>query len=133
MMFRAFGHPNIKATHKNTIEFTKDEYLTPEGDCIVGIRADFDAEKLTAFAKKYKFVKITIKTGGIAETITAKTNPEFNDEKELVIRLGEHSSPRTFAVRADKAAKHLNRELIKALQMGSPLEIQILECDENDK
>ncbi len=133
MMFRAFGHPNIKASHKNTIEFTKDDYLTPEGDCIVGIKADFDAEKLTAFAKKHKLVRITIKTGGLTETIIAKTNPDFNDEKELVIRLGEHASPRTFAVRADKAAKHLNRELIKALQMGSPLEVQILECDENDK
>jgi hypothetical protein len=130
MMFRAWGHPNVKATHKNTIEFTKEDNLTPEGDCIVGVRADFDSAKLSQFAKKHKNVKITIKTGALKETITAKTNPDFSDEHEFVIRLGEYASPRTFAVRADKAAKHLNRELIKALQMGSPMEIQIEEAAE---
>ena len=130
MMFHAYGHPNIKGTHKNTLEFTKEEYVSPEGDCIVGIKADFDKEKLKAFAKKHKHVKITIKTGGLSETILAKTNPDFDDDKELVIRLGEYPSKRTFAVRADKAAKHLNRELIKALQMGSPLEITFEEAAE---
>jgi len=133
MMFRAWGHPNIKATHKNTIEFTKEEYLTPEGDCVIGVKADFDTKKLQDFAKKHKFAKITIKTGGLSETIVAKTNPEFNDDKELVIRLGEYASKRTFAIRADKAAKHLNRELIRALQMGSPMEIDISEFDGDDK
>lgn len=130
MMFRAYGHPNIKASHKNTLEFTKEEYLSPEGDCIVGVKADFDKEKLKAFAKKHKNVKITIKTGGLSETIIAKINPDFDDDKEIVIRLGEHASQRTFAVRADKAAKHLNRELIKALQMGSPMEVDIEEAVE---
>ena len=130
MMFRAWGHPNIKATHKNTIEFTKEDHLTPEGDCIVGVNADFDVAQLRNFVKKHKHVKITIKTGGLKEVIVAKTNPDFNDDKELVIRLGEYASPRTFAIRADKAAKHLNRELIKALQMGSPMEVDIEEAAE---
>jgi len=133
MMFRAWGHPNIKATHKNTIEFTKEEYLTPEGDCVIGVKADFDTKKLHDFAEKHKFAKITIKTGGLSEIIVAKTNPEFDDDKELVIRLGEYASKRTFAIRADKAAKHLNRELIRALQMGSPMEIDISEFDGDDK
>ncbi len=123
MMFRAWGHPNIKATHKNTIEFTKEDYVSPEGDCIVGISATFDTAELKRFVKKHTNVKITIKTGALKEIIMAKTNPEFSDEKELVIRLGEYASPRTFAVRADKAAKHLSRELIKALQLGSPMEV----------
>lgn len=130
MMFRAWGHPNIKATHKNTIEFTREDYLSPEGDCIVGVRADFDTAKLKQFVKKHKKVKITIQTGALKEVILAKTNPDFNDDKELVIRLGEYASPRTFAVRADKAAKHLDRELIKALQMGSPMEVDVEEAVE---
>lgn len=129
-MFRAWGHPNIKATHKNTIEFTKEDYVTLEGDCIVGVRADFDTAKLKQFVKKHKHVKITIKTGALKEIITAKTNPGFVDDKELVIRLGEYASPRTFAVRADKAAKHLDRELVKALQTGSPMEVDVEEAVE---
>lgn len=130
MMFRAWGHPNVKGTHKNTIEFTKDDFLTPEGDCIIGIKADFDAKLLRDFVKKHRKVKITVKTGALEEVVVANTNPDFIDEHELVIRLGEHASPRTFAVRADKAAKHLNRELIRALQLGSPMEVKIEEAVE---
>ncbi len=130
MLFRAWGHPNIKAVHKNTIEFTKEDYVSPEGDCIVGVNADFDAAKLGEFVKKHKHVKITIKTGGLQEVIFAKTNPEFNDDAELVIRIGEYASPRTFAVRADKAAKHLSRDLVKALQTGSPVEVELEEAAE---
>jgi len=130
MMFRAWGHPNIKATHKNTLEFTKEDYVSPEGDCIIGVNADFDTEKLKEFAKKHKHAKITIRLGGLQEVILAKTNPYFDDDKELVIRLGEYESPRTFAVRADKAAKHLSRELVRALQTGSPIEVLIEEAIE---
>ncbi|MCX6708544.1 MAG: DUF371 domain-containing protein [Candidatus Woesearchaeota archaeon] len=130
MMFRAWGHPNIKATHKNTLEFTKEDYVSPEGDCIIGVNADFETDKLREFAKKHKHAKITIRLGGLQEVILAKTNPYFDDEKELVIRLGEYESPRTFAVRADKAAKHLNRELVRALQTGSPIEVLIEEAAE---
>lgn len=130
MMFRAWGHPNIKASHKTTIEFTKEDYVSPEGDCIIGIKSTFDTEKLKEFAKKHEKAKITIKTGALKEVITAKTNPSFNDEKEMVIRMGEYASSRTFAVRADKASKHLNRELVRALQMGSPMEVQVEETTE---
>ncbi len=130
MMFRAWGHPNIKATHKNTIEFTKEDYVSPEGDCIIGVNADFETDKLREFAKKHKHAKITIRLGGLQEVILAKTNPYFEDDKELVIRLGEYESPRTFAVRADKAAKHLSRELVRALQTGSPIEVDIEEAAE---
>ena len=130
MMFRAWGHPNIKATHKTTIEFTKNDYVSPEGDCIAGVKADFDIGKLKEFVRKYAHVKITIRTGGLSEVILAKTNPLFSDDKELVIRMGEYSSTRTFAIRADKASKHLDREFVKALQMGSPIEVEIEEAAE---
>ena len=130
MMFRAWGHPNIKATHKTTLEFTKADFVNPEGDCIVGISATFNSAALKNFVKKHKKVRITIQTGALKETIIAKTNPDFDDDKELVIRLGEYASRRTFAIRADKASKHLNRELVKALQTGSPMEVDIEEAAE---
>jgi hypothetical protein len=34
------GHPNVLATHPRTIEITKDNYLTKEGNCIIGINAN---------------------------------------------------------------------------------------------
>ena len=47
MKFSILGHENILATHKNTLEFTKDDFVTKTGDCIVGISSDFNITKET--------------------------------------------------------------------------------------
>jgi len=130
MMFRVWGHPNITAKHKTTLEFTKEDYVSPKGDCIIGIRATFRLAELKRFIKANDSVKITLRIGGLTEKILAKTNPDFNDDKEMVIRLGEYASPRTFAIRADKASKHLNPEMIKVLRKGSPMEVDIEKATE---
>ncbi len=39
--FTAQGHPNILATHKTTLEITKDTEVTGEGGCIIAVKADF--------------------------------------------------------------------------------------------
>ncbi len=120
--FRAFGHPNILGTHKTTLEFTKDKEVSLKGDCIVGVKADFDLEKLRKFIKKCNNNKIEItiskkiKNKKIYETINAEINPEFNSNKELVIRKTGFVSERTFAINADKAAFELNRDLVKFLK-----------------
>ena len=36
----ATGHEHVTAEHPSTIEFTTDDWLTPAGDCIVGVDAD---------------------------------------------------------------------------------------------
>ena len=130
ILFYAWGDQGIRATHKTTLEFTKDDFVTPSGDCIVGIAADFDSEELRRFVKKHRRVRITLRTGALKEVINAVSNPDFSDDRELVVRMGEHKSPRTFAVRADKSAKYLNREFVRALQSGSPLEVDVEEAAE---
>ncbi len=40
------GHKNIRSTHKNTIEITKDPNLTINGDCIIGVDAGFSCKDL---------------------------------------------------------------------------------------
>ena len=113
--FTASGHPNIRATHKTTLEFTHDANLTKQGDCIIAVNADFNLSRLKKFLNKDK-IKITISTNHIKETITAQPNPSFSDDKEMVIRLTDFHSPRTFAIKADKAACHFKKELIKRLK-----------------
>ncbi len=61
--FNCCGHKNISARHKNTFEFTKDEEVNPEGDCIVGVMADFSLAQLKSFIKSLggnKRITITI-------------------------------------------------------------------------
>ena len=136
--FACYGHENITAKHKTTLEFTKDEELSLEGDCIVGVKADFSLNSLKNFINKIenqhenKRISITIRVidnnkinktkdedkikKGIEEKITAEINPEFNSKNELVIRKTNFLSERTFAIKADKSASELNRNLIDFLK-----------------
>jgi hypothetical protein len=114
MKFTAYGHPNIRATHPTTLEFTKDSNLTVRGDCIVGVNATFGKE-LKRFLDKPK-ITITIEAAGKSETITATKNPTFSSNHELVIRTTSFTSERTFATHADKASKDLSRAFMKVIQ-----------------
>ena len=120
--FNAYGHPNILATHKTTLEFTKDSEVSLKGDCIIGVRADFRLDEIRDFIRnsKNKKVTITIETISnkqkIQERIAAEVNPDFNSDKEFVIRKTDFISERTFAIRANKAAFELNKEFISFLR-----------------
>ena len=122
--FTAYGHPNILAAHKAALEFTKDKELSLKGDCIIGVNADFDLGKIKEFIKQSKtnkIAEITIEAFGksnkkIKETILAELNPDFDSNKEMVIRKADFVSERTFAIRANKASFGLNRDLIEFLK-----------------
>ncbi len=122
--FTATGHPNIRATHRNTFEFTKDSNLTENGDCIVAVNADFEIKKLKQFLTKEK-IKITITANGMKETILAAPNPDFSDEHEMVIRITNFASKRTFAMRADKAAMQLDIKVVEQLKKNDKIKITI--------
>jgi hypothetical protein len=139
--FRAYGHENITAKHRTTLEFTKDKELSRRGTCIAGVRADFSISQLKKFIKSLKNNKIriiieidikrTVKcpliknqlllknkkthTKRLKEVIHAEINPEFNSENEMVVRKSDFKDGRTFALRADKASLDLSRELVAHL------------------
>jgi len=118
--FRAYGHPNILAIHKTTLEFTKDKEVTLKGDCIVGVNSDFQLSRVKEFIRSLKNnkIKITIKAQGTEnqETMEAEINHSFNSDNEVVIRKTGFLSGRTFAVNASKASFELNRSLISHLK-----------------
>ncbi len=113
--FTITGHQNISATHSTTLEFTKEAHLSAQGDCIVGVRATFDAELLKRFLTCAQ-LRIVIRAGKEEQIIIAIPNPSFDDSQEIVIRMGAHSSARTLATAADCAAKYLKRTIIRHLQ-----------------
>jgi len=125
MKFFAYGHPNITGVHKNTFEFTKDADIRKEADCIIGVNSDYDIEEVKKFISDKKKIKVRIRLGEIADEVSCMVNPKFCDEREMVFRLGEFDSSRTLGIRCDKAAKHLNRELIEKLKKGEKAEVLI--------
>jgi len=118
--FHAYGHPNILGTHKTTLEFTKDEDLTSNGNCIIGVKADFELSILKEFIKKNinKVITITIETSDkrIKEAIHGKLNPGFNSNREIVIRKTDFLSGRTLMINSNKSSFELDRNLIDYLK-----------------
>lgn len=123
--FKAWGHKNITARHRNTFEFTKDENVTLEGDCIAGVKADFSLEMTKEFIKSLKTnkIRIIIEAGGQIEEINAEINKGFNSGQEIVIRKTGFISERTLAVNADKAAKDFSRELSSMLKRDDIIKV----------
>lgn len=122
--FKVTGHPAILATHVKTLEFTKDSDLTERGDCIIGINADFELEKLKQFSKK---VKIICKIDDLESEFKATVNPNFNSDHELVLRKSLFNSDRTFGFNLNRGANHLDREIVEMLKEGREMEVRILE------
>jgi len=121
---RAEGHPNVRATHKTTLEITKDWHLTPKGSCIIGINAEIGISEIPQEIKGYLSlpnpVTITLELPeyGLEEKITAfgDSKLSFKHPTDIVVRKSSYTCNRTLAVRADKAAADLNREFVKLLR-----------------
>ena len=46
------GHPLISAVHKSTLMFTKEEQITSNGDCVIGVRANKACSELNSKVKQ---------------------------------------------------------------------------------
>lgn len=116
--FHCFGHKNILALHRNTIEFTKESHLTKNGDCILGVKADFDFKELIEFIKKSKGKKIKAKiiVGDYKDEFSFFPNPSFSHPEEMVIRKTDFKSERTLGILCDKSAKDIKREIINKMK-----------------
>ncbi|TQQ82165.1 DUF371 domain-containing protein [Halonotius roseus] len=127
----AHGHEHVQATHESTFEFTSDDWLTPAGDCILGIDADqvpadFDPAFVAAAQSADAEVTITIEAGGYSQTITGRGDPEltFDDDRSMVARTSTYTDDRTVMVDADAAAADIDRELVAALADGATATVE---------
>lgn len=118
-----YGHKNIRASHRTTLEFTKDKHLSKKGDCIVAVGTDKAlADLCIEFKEKMREpnVKLTvlIEADGMSEQLTADGSQELTlaHPKDIVIRKSAYISDRTLAVHADKASQDLPRKLVEKLQ-----------------
>ena len=118
-----YGHENIRATHKTTLEFTKDTHLSKKGDCIVAVAADkaladLNPEFKENLRKPHAKLTILIEAGGIAEQVNAHGSPQLflTHPTDMVIRKSDYMCSRTLAIHADKAAQDLSRELVEKLK-----------------
>jgi hypothetical protein len=126
------GHENVTARHASTFEVTSDDYLTPSGDCILGIEADrvpaeFDDSFVTACQQESSSIVVTLEAEGHTERVRGRGHPDltFASERSLVCRTSEYVDDRTVAVGMDRAAGELDRDLVAALAEGAELTLTL--------
>ena len=129
---QAGGHENVTAAHESTFEVTTDDYLTPAGDCIVGIEAEqapaeFPETFVDACTRQSAKVTITLEAAGHTDTVEALGSPEltFESERSAVVRTSDYVDDRTVAIAASKSASDLDRDLVAALGDGAPLTVEL--------
>lgn len=128
--FSARGHENVSATHASTLEVTTDDWLTPAGDCIVGVEAtvapvDFDNSLKKQAQSPEAQISVRITAGEHRTTITGRGAPDltFADNRSMVFRTSTYVDDRTVMVDADAAAKDLPRALIAKLQSNVAVDV----------
>jgi hypothetical protein len=121
VLFR--GHGMVRSTHPTTIEITTEEYLTENGDCIIGVAAakgcaQLDERVKEALRTKGSAVTIRVAVGERTFQVNARGDPrlELTHPHDMVIRKSDFVSDRTLAVHADAAAKDLPRDMVRALK-----------------
>ena len=123
--FEAWGHPNIRSTHRTTLMVTRDEGLTTRGDCIVAVKAgkglkDLEPRLKELIRSEEAKVALTIEAGDSSFTVTGRGHPRLslNDPVDIVVRKSGYICNRTLMIGADKAACDIPGSFAKLLQEG---------------
>ena len=118
-----YGHPNVRSLHAKTIEITKDEHLTPRGDCIIGVRANKACADLDeALKHRLKSNSVVVRIEIIVENesllITGMGDNRLSllNPHDIVIRRTKFACPRTMSVLCDKASSEVPRKMVERLQ-----------------
>ena len=118
----AQGHPNVLAEHPTTFEITKESNLSRRGDCVIGVNAsigprDLSNEFRNLCRHSESRILVELEAKGIAESIGGRGAPKLTlkHPSDMVGRKSSFVSDRTIMIGADRAARDLDRDLIKAL------------------
>ncbi len=119
----AWGHENIRAVHKTTLEFSKESWLSRKGDCIIAVSAekavaDLSPEFKENLRKENARIVILINVGEVVEVVNAFGSPRLilAHPTDIVVRKSDYVCSRTLAVQADKAAYDLSRKLVEKMR-----------------
>ncbi len=130
MKVRFTGHPNVLATNRMTLEVTREDFLTPRGDCIIGILADSACAGLSEVAKEAlrsdgSKILFRIQVGDERYEFVAHGSSalQLSHPMSMVIRKSSYVSDRTLAVKSEAAACDVPRSLVARLAKGATGEL----------
>jgi hypothetical protein len=121
----ARGHPNVLGTHRTTIEITTENFLTSNGNCIIGVMSSKSvndySSKLKESIQNGNRIEIEMIAGPFREVISGIGHKDLalSNEISMVFRLSEFISDRTAIIGCSKSSIELNRNFIKYLKNPS--------------
>jgi len=125
----ASGHANVRATHPSTLELTTEDWLTPAGDCIIGVACTHGCAALPAELRSMAQSSATRISLELAVPLLPSVeiighgHPglRWADPTSMVVRTSDHTDDQTLMIEASHAAADLPRAIVGALASGAPL------------
>jgi uncharacterized protein len=131
-LVRCRGHPLVQGTHPSTFEVTRDQVLTLQGDCIIGIYADKGAVDLDPSFKEVisrdDAVLVTrLSAGGVTAEVYGRGCSKFtlDHPTDLVWRRSTFVCGRTVGIACSLVARTLPRALIAQLRQEGLLTVEM--------
>ncbi|MEE1128643.1 MAG: DUF371 domain-containing protein [Methanobrevibacter sp.] len=129
------GHKNVSSLHKSTFEITRDSEIGPAADCIIGVDMD---KTMSNFPKEFKEkiansntrIRVILETENGYDEINGFGHEDLTltHPTDIVIRKSDYVCPRTLMIKADKAARDLDINLIEDLKNEKIMEVTIKLC-----
>lgn len=126
---RAVGHEHVTAEHTSTFELTSDDWLTPAGDCILGVEssevpATFDDDFVSACRSRDAKITVRLRVDDLQQVIEGRGHPDltFESERSMVVRTSEYVDDRTVVIDASAAAADVDRDIVDRLKAGADLD-----------
>ncbi len=118
----AYGHPNITAKHRTTMEVTKDLDITLRADCVIGVKSNKATSDLSEELKRHLMeggsIQINLVVQDMTFSLLAWGDPrlKLTNDVDAVIRKSDYIDDRTLAVRSNFAARDIPRHMVKVLR-----------------
>ena len=117
------GHKHVLSLHEKTLEITKDDELTPQGDCIVGVNSGISCMDLPEKMKKKiqnpeTKIKFTLKVGKFSFKMQGHGSEKLTLKhvSDIELRKSAITCSRTIAINCDKASSDIPRDFVRLLQ-----------------
>lgn len=126
------GHKNVSSNHKSTFEITTDREIGPTADCIIGVGMD---KTMNDFSNDFKD-KIANSNTKIHVILSSENghdeiigfgheNLKLTHPTDIVCRTSDYTCDRTLMIKANKAARDLDPNLIDDLKNEKEMKVVI--------
>ena len=126
------GHKNVTSNHRSTFEITKDPEIGPTADCIVGVgmdctMLDFPKDFKAKIADSKTKITVILDTENGHDEITGWGHEDLSltHPTDIVIRKSDYTCSRTLMIKADKAARDLDLNLVEDLKNEKVMDVTI--------